>query len=772
MLKVTMPPPKKPKSGPTTIEQFMSNDELKTDEVRERTGSCSGNSEASDTSVVSGKSIASDVSNGMENERRDDLLEECKAPGLKLLRELIIKKREEEQRVPGSYVSTDGSAKSESPADLYNATEQEKTVSVLDVVSAKAKQEAKSGKRSSSPISPLAGSVLPRGSFDKSSIRDKTGSRLLNSILAPTITTPISTTGSHFQNYFSPYLYGQSLPGTCIRQDAEMEPRDLSLKPDKENNNLESRLLNENLQRDIQERLSLQFGMGSYSATTDKEYLDSRKNLVGILTEPRYNHLGFPIDRDSSIGSFPFFVNGLESRRDAVSNLIPKEEAGHHPMVGSVVSQGSYIGLPHVMPNYTSTSAGVVYRDNSNRLLPILDPSISYSEGRRLRAAYAGTGANSTNRLCQVCNDNASGFHYGVWSCEGCKAFFKRSIQGPVDYVCPATNTCTIDKHRRKSCQACRLRKCYEVGMNKGTQRKERKGSLSSMSTKQQTTAKRSRADSSDNTVNSTSGSPNPPKNARRSQTTVILAALNKAELPMLEGFHNHNLPPTKLHLLNSLIKLAERELVHLINWAKNVPGYTDLSLGDQVHLIECCWMELLLLNRAFRSREQDGNRLVFAPDLILDRSMWAVVGMTEIFEQVAAVSEQMVHLNVHKDEFLLLQATVLVNAEARRLESYVQIHHMRQSLLDAIVDTAQKYHPDNLRHVPSLLLLLTHIRQAGERAIAYFQKLKYEGAVNFCDLLKEMLDAQDFMERVSGNQVRRNEDCDSGRVSQPGLGT
>lgn len=49
--------------------------------------------------------------------------------------------------------------------------------------------------------------------------------------------------------------------------------------------------------------------------------------------------------------------------------------------------------------------------------------------------AESGAGAGGFEmvkemRFCAVCSDYASGYHYGVWSCEGCKAFFKRSIQG------------------------------------------------------------------------------------------------------------------------------------------------------------------------------------------------------------------------------------------------------------------------------------------------------------------------------------------------------
>lgn len=70
--------------------------------------------------------------------------------------------------------------------------------------------------------------------------------------------------------------------------------------------------------------------------------------------------------------------------------------------------------------------------------------------------------------ICVICSDKATGHHYGVTSCEGCKGFFKRSVQNKKVYSCRnLTQDCPVDKRHRNRCQFCRLQKCIKAGMLK-----------------------------------------------------------------------------------------------------------------------------------------------------------------------------------------------------------------------------------------------------------------------------------------------------------------
>ncbi|CAJ0946198.1 unnamed protein product, partial [Mesorhabditis belari] len=88
-----------------------------------------------------------------------------------------------------------------------------------------------------------------------------------------------------------------------------------------------------------------------------------------------------------------------------------------------------------------------------------------------------GEGKMAPKEICVVCGDSASGYHYGVMSCEGCKGFFRRSVQKSIDYECHKEQTCSVDRVSRNRCQRCRFEKCLRAGMNKEQVRQDRKRS-------------------------------------------------------------------------------------------------------------------------------------------------------------------------------------------------------------------------------------------------------------------------------------------------------
>ncbi|XP_035675318.1 oxysterols receptor LXR-alpha-like [Branchiostoma floridae] len=66
---------------------------------------------------------------------------------------------------------------------------------------------------------------------------------------------------------------------------------------------------------------------------------------------------------------------------------------------------------------------------------------------------------------CVVCGDKGSGFHYGVYSCEGCKGFFRRTVTKGYVKACKSGSKCNMDMYTRRKCPECRLRSCRAAGM-------------------------------------------------------------------------------------------------------------------------------------------------------------------------------------------------------------------------------------------------------------------------------------------------------------------
>lgn len=69
---------------------------------------------------------------------------------------------------------------------------------------------------------------------------------------------------------------------------------------------------------------------------------------------------------------------------------------------------------------------------------------------------------------CLICDDQASGIHFGVLTCEACKAFYRRMSTGLSTMPLPCSpNRCEINLHNRNNCPSCRFDKCKRLGMDR-----------------------------------------------------------------------------------------------------------------------------------------------------------------------------------------------------------------------------------------------------------------------------------------------------------------
>ncbi|KAM8920888.1 steroid hormone receptor ERR2 [Pelodytes ibericus] len=332
-------------------------------------------------------------------------------------------------------------------------------------------------------------------------------------------------------------------------------------------------------------------------------------------------------------------------------------------------------------------------------------------------------------RLCLVCGDVASGYHYGVASCEACKAFFKRTIQGNIEYSCPASRQCEITKRRRKSCQSCRFAKCLKVGMLKEGVRLDRvRGGRQKYKRRQELDGSRFRG------IQMPTGLKKP--------LTRIVSHLLVAEPEKIYAMPDPTVPDSDIKALTTLCDLADRELVVTIGWAKHIPGFSSLSLGDQMSLLQGAWMEILLLGVVFRSLPYQ-NQLVYAEDYIMDEMRSRVSGLRDLYVCTLHLVQRYRKLRVDKEEYVTLKALVLTNSDSAHIEDLPGVQSLQDRLQEALLDYESIQHDNEPRRTGQLLLTLPLLRQTATRAVQHFHGVRAQGRVPMHKLFLEMLEAK-----------------------------
>lgn len=343
--------------------------------------------------------------------------------------------------------------------------------------------------------------------------------------------------------------------------------------------------------------------------------------------------------------------------------------------------------------------------------------------------------ASLPRRLCLVCGDTASGYHYGVASCEACKAFFKRTIQGSIEYSCPASSECEITKRRRKACQACRFMKCLNVGMLKEGVRLDRvRGG-------RQKYKRRPEQESRGYQGGYQSTPPSQPRSKPAPPCSQVVSALLDSEPEPLFAMPDPLLQDSPLKTMSTLCDLADRELVSIIGWAKHVPGFSSLSLSDQMSVLQSAWLEVLVLAVAFRSLPFD-DEIVFAEDYVMDEELSKRAGLTDLNGAINQLARKYRALQLDREEFVLLKAIALTNSDSVHIEEVDAVLSLKDSLHEALLGYEAGRHPDSPLRAGALLLTLPLLRQTASRARSTFHSLKEEGRVPMHKLFLEMLEA------------------------------
>ncbi|XP_005353918.1 nuclear receptor subfamily 4 group A member 1 [Microtus ochrogaster] len=360
------------------------------------------------------------------------------------------------------------------------------------------------------------------------------------------------------------------------------------------------------------------------------------------------------------------------------------------------LGKGESYSMPAAFPGLSPTSPNL---DTSG----ILDAPVTSTKAR------SGASGGSEGR-CAVCGDNASCQHYGVRTCEGCKGFFKRTVQKSAKYICLANKDCPVDKRRRNRCQFCRFQKCLAVGMVKEVVRtdslKGRRGRLPSkpkQPTNLLTSLIRAHLDSGPSTA----------KLDYSKFQELVLPHFGKEDAGDVQQFYD---------LLTGSLEVIRK-------WAEKIPGFAELSSGDQDLLLELAFLELFILRLAYRSKPDEG-KLIFCSGLVLHRLQCAR-GFGDWIDSILAFSRSLQSLAVDVPAFACLSALVLIT-DRHGLQDPRRVEELQNRILCCLKEHMATVvgEPQPASCLSRLLGKLPELRTLGTQGLHRILYLKLEDLV------------------------------------------
>ncbi|XP_012150453.1 hepatocyte nuclear factor 4 isoform X4 [Megachile rotundata] len=333
---------------------------------------------------------------------------------------------------------------------------------------------------------------------------------------------------------------------------------------------------------------------------------------------------------------------------------------------------------------------------------------------------------------CAICGDRATGKHYGAASCDGCKGFFRRSVRKNHLYTCRFSRNCVVDKDKRNQCRYCRLRKCFKAGMKKEAVQNERdRISCRRPSYEEQT--------------NNGSG---------LSVVSLLQAEMLSrqvgAALELGSPGNDIDLSTKQIANINDVCDSMKQQLLILVEWAKYIPAFSELTLDDQVALLRAHAGEHLLLGVARRSMQLK-DVLLLGNNCIITKNCPVISLSTEGRNQdldiskvgIRVMDELVKPLNevqIDDTEFACLKAIVFFDPNAKGLSEPQRIKQLRYQIQINLEDYISDRQYDSRGRFGEILLTLPALQSISWQMIEQIQFVRLFGVAHIDNLLQEML--------------------------------